>query len=98
MPEPGPKHINRATEMAWSGFPTFLKQPVCLTPEDLRAGAIDIAVCGAPWDGTATGRNGTHLGPRAIRECDYLGGYSGRHHLDVRVSPFEHLKVADYGD
>jgi agmatinase len=84
--------------MAWSGISTFMKTPVCLTPEDLRAGGIDLAVGGAPWEGTATGRTGTHLGPRAIRECDYLGGYSGRHHLDVRVSPFEVLKVADYGD
>lgn len=92
----GPISINRSTEMAWSGFPTFLKQPVCITPEDLRAGGIDIAVCGAPWDGTATGRNGTHLGPRAIREADYLGTTFGN--LDVRVNPLDHLKVADYGD
>jgi len=95
---PGPIVVNRPTEMAWSGISTFMKLPVCLTPEDLRAGEIDIAIGGAPWEGTATGRTGTHLGPRAIRECDYLGGYAGRHHLDVRVSPFEHLKVADYGD
>jgi agmatinase len=95
---PGPIVVNRPTEMAWSGISTFMKLPVCLTPEDLRAGAIDIAIGGAPWEGTATGRTGTHLGPRAIRECDYLGGYSGRHHLDVRISPFETLKVADYGD
>jgi agmatinase len=95
---PGPISVNRETEMGWSGFNTFMKLPVCLTSEDLSVGGIDIAVGGAPWDGTATGRNGTHLGPRAIRECDYLGGATGRHHLDVRVSPFEHLKVADYGD
>jgi len=96
--EPGPIVVNRENEMAWSGISTFMKLPVCLTPEDLRAGEIDIAIGGAPWEGTATGRTGTHLGPRAIRECDYLGGATGRHHLDVRVSPFEHLKVADYGD
>lgn len=95
---PGPIVVNRDVEMAWSGFNTFMKVPVCLTPEDLRAGEIEIAVGGAPWEGTATGRTGTHLGPRAIRECDYLGTYVDRHHLDVRVSPFEHLKVADYGD
>lgn len=95
---PGPIVVNRPTEMAWSGIQTFMKLPLCLTPEDLRVGEIDIAVGGAPWEGTATGRTGTQLGPRAIRECDYLGGYQGRHHLDVRVSPFEHLKVADYGD
>jgi agmatinase len=96
--QPGPMVVNRATEMAWSGFNSFMKVPVCLTPEDLRAGEIDIAIGGAPWEGTAVGRTGTHLGPRAIRDCDYLGTYADRHHLDVRVSPFEHLRVADYGD
>jgi agmatinase len=95
---PGPVVVNRADEMAWSGIPTFMKLPVCLTPEDLRAGGIDVAVGGAPWEGTATGRTGTHLGPRAVRECEYLGGASGIHHLETGVSPFEVLRVADYGD
>jgi agmatinase len=95
---PGPVVVNRPDEMAWSGIATFLKLPVCLTPEDLRAGGIDVAVGGAPWEGTATGRTGTHLGPRAVRECEYLGGASGIHHLETRISPFEVLRVADYGD
>lgn len=95
---PGPVSVNRPYEMGFSGIGTFMKTPMCMTPEDLRVGEIDIAIGGAPWEGTATGRTGTHLGPRAIRECDYLGGYADRHHLDVRVSPFDHLKVADYGD
>ena len=94
---PGPMVVNRSTEMGWSGISTFMKLPVCLTPEDLRAGEIDVAIGGAPWEGTATGWTGTHLGPRAIREADPIGG-GARHHLDVRVSPFEVLKVADYGD
>src|SRR6266700_1570760 len=83
--------------MAWSGIQTFMKLPVCRTPADLRAGGVDVAVCGVPWDGTATGRNGTHLRPRAISECDYLPSGT-RTHLDVRVDPLEHLVVADYGD
>lgn len=85
-------------EMAWSGIQTFLKLPVCLTPEDLRAGEVDVAVGGAPWDGTATGLTGTHLGPRAIRQGDYIS--SSRHltHLNVRLNPLEHLTVVDYGD
>ncbi|WP_198950863.1 agmatinase [Kineosporia sp. A_224] len=95
---PGPLVVNRPTEMGWSGISTFMKLPVCMTPEDLRAGEIDVAIGGAPWEGTASGWTGTHLGPRAIREADPIGGSIGRHHLDVRVSPFEVLKVADYGD
>ncbi len=98
--QPGPINLNRyALEFAWQGIPTFMKLPVCLTPADLRAGQIDVAVGGAPWDGTATTRSGTHLGPQAIRTCDHLTSPPYvRPHLHVRVDPFAHLKVCDYGD
>jgi agmatinase len=91
-------HVNRGTEMDWSGIQTFMKAPVCLTPADLRAGGIDIAVGGAPWDGTASGFTGTHLGPRAIRQGDYIAGARYISHLGVRVNPLDHLTLADYGD
>jgi agmatinase len=94
---PGPIDVNRPTDMSWSGIQTFAKAPLCLSPADLEAGKVDVAIGGAPWEGTATGRTGTHLGPRAIRQSDYLWRGS-RPHLDVRVDPFEHLVVADYGD
>jgi agmatinase len=97
---PGPIQVNRpAGERGLAGIQTFMKLPVCLTPEDLSAGQIDVAVCGVPWDGTVTGRSGTHLGPMAIRSVDYLGGYgSSLPHLGVRVDPLEHLRACDYGD
>lgn len=97
---PGPIAVNRYPfELAWSGIQTFLKLPLCLTPEDLRAGGVDVAIGGAPWDGTAFTRSGTHLGPKAIRSCDHLPAPPwSRPHLHVRVDPFEHLTVCDYGD
>jgi agmatinase len=97
---PGPVQVNRpGGERGLAGIQTFMKLPVCLTPEDLVAGEIDVAVCGVPWDGTVTGRSGTHLGPMAIRSVDYLGGYgSSLPHLGVRVDPLEHLRACDYGD
>ncbi len=96
---PGPLRVNRTEyEMAFSGIQTFLKLPVCLTPEDLRAGGVDVAVGGVPWDGTATGLTGTHLGPSAMRQGDYITDSARLSHLDVRVDPFEHLVVVDYGD
>jgi agmatinase len=96
---PGPVVVNRyGKEFAWSGIQTFLKLPVCLTPADLRAGHIDVAIGGAPWDGTATGLTGTHLGPRAIRQGDYVTEGRRMSHLDVRVDPLEYLRVCDYGD
>ena len=97
---PGPIDLTRyEIEPSWAGFQTFSKLPVCLTPEDLRAGEIDVAVCGAPWDGTAISRSGTHLGPQAIRSCDYHPvPPRARPHLHVGVDPFDHLKMCDYGD
>ncbi|HXA33453.1 MAG TPA: agmatinase family protein [Acidimicrobiales bacterium] len=97
---PGPIDLNRyPLEMAWQGIQTFMKLPVCLTPEDLRVGKIDAAVAGVPWDQTAMTRSGTHLGPKAIRACDHLPSPPwSRPHLHVRVDPFEHLNVCDYSD
>jgi agmatinase len=97
--KPGPIHVNRRGEGGFSGIQTFAKLPICLTPEDLRAGKMDVAVLGVPWDSTAGGRSGTNHGPLAIRQCDYVGGYGFPHqHLDVHVDPFEVLNVCDYGD
>lgn len=97
---PGPVSVNRYdTEPAWLGIQTFLKMPFCMTPEDLRAGGIDIAIGGIPWDGTQLTRSGTHLGPQAIRACDYHPSPPfERPHQHVRVDPLEHLNVCDYGD
>jgi len=97
--EPGPIHVNRRREGGFAGIQTFAKLPVCLTPEDLVAGEIDVAVCGVPWDSTAGGRSGTNHGPLAIRSCDYKGGYGRPHYsLDTHVDAFEVLNVCDYGD
>lgn len=97
--KPGPIHVNRKAEGGFAGIQTFAKLPVCLTPEDLVAGKMDAAICGVPWDSTASGRSGTNHGPLAIRACDYKGGY-GRPYfsLDAHVDVFEELNVCDYGD
>ena len=98
--EPGPKPVTRYTwEPSYVGIQTFLKLPLCLSPEDLRAGGIDIAVGGIPWDGTNTARSGTHLGPQAIRRSDNAWSPPlSRPSQTVRVDALEHLRVADYGD
>ncbi|SKC81274.1 agmatinase [Krasilnikoviella flava] len=96
---PGLLFANRKAEGGFAGIQTFGKLPVALTPDDLRAAGVDVAVLGVPWDSTATGRTGTNHGPLAIRACDYKGGY-GRPHfsLDTHVDAFEELVMADYGD
>ena len=48
--EPGPIEINRyvVNSGAFAGIPTFIYWPICLTPEDLKAGEVDVAVISAP--------------------------------------------------
>ncbi|MGW7578059.1 agmatinase [Streptomyces sp. NPDC054765] len=97
---PGPIPVARyAEEPAWAGIQTFKKSPYATTPEDLRAGGVDVAIGGIPWDGTAFGKTGTHMGPQAIRSADSLyTSAGGGGHLHVDVDPFEHLSICDYGD
>jgi agmatinase len=88
--------INRDDEPAYAGpGATFCKVPLVLDPKDL-AGA-DVAIVGAPFDETTTGRPGARFGPRAIRLAD-MGGAGTGHHLDLGVDPFDALTVVDYGD
>ena len=97
---PGPVQIARyGWEPSYVGIQTFLKLPLCTTPADLIAGQIEVAVGGIPWDSTTTSRTGAHLGPQAIRRCD--SAYSvplERPSQHTRIDPFEHLRMADYGD
>jgi agmatinase len=98
--EPGPIDLRRyELHPAYSGIATFLGLPLCLTPEDLKAGSVDVAVLGAPMD-CGVGQRGASLGPRAIRSAErYLPSPAAlMNHLHVRVQPFEVLRVVDYGD
>ncbi len=102
--EPGPIELNRyiANPVAPGGIPTFMRWPVCLTQEDLKAGEVDVAVIGAPLD-LSTGQRGTAFGPQALRTADrYLPGGPAAGgvltHTHVVVKPFEVLKCVDYGD
>lgn len=97
---PGPIDLNRwEVTPPYAGFSTFMRQPVCLTPEDLRAGEIEVAICGVPWDGTQSTRSGSHAGPAGIRAADYYPNpQQGALHQHVRVDPINELRIADYGD
>ena len=97
---PGPIQLNRQTiALAYTGLHTFMRTPYCMTPEDLTAGEIEVAICGVPWDGTQITRSGSHAGPLGIRLADYSPSpLQGALHQSVRVDPFKELRVADYGD
>jgi agmatinase len=97
--EPGPISLVRyEEETAYQGFQTFLKLPICLTPDDLRAGEVDVAIAGVPFEMVDT-RGGTAHGPRGLRNCEYLPTPPlERPHVGVGVDPLQELTMVDYGD
>jgi agmatinase len=72
--EPGPINVQKyELGMAWTGIPTFFRQPIALTPEDLRAGKVEVAIMGAYTD-MSGGMRGAQHGPAAFRNSEVYGG------------------------
>lgn len=98
--EPGPINVQKYDMgMAWFGIPTFFHQPVALTPEDLKAGKVEVAIMGAYTD-MGSGMRGAALGPNAFRNSEVYGGWGivGTPNMHVLVDPLKELTVVDYGD
>lgn len=90
--EAGPLELGRYIGGRGGGFATFAGAPIALTPEDLKAGKIDVAIVGAPLDMGSGYRNAID-GPKAMR---LTGGGAG---LDMyTLTNTSSLKIADYGD
>jgi arginase family enzyme len=98
--EPGPINIQRFPGGAgWMGIPTFFKLPIALTPEDLKAGDVDVAIIGAHTD-MGGGYRGAAWGPMAFRASPSTVGWGAfaMDHMLTLVNPFEELIMVDYGD
>lgn len=98
--EAGPININRYLRAGpKQGIPTFFNLPVALTPEDLVAGDVEVAIMGIGLD-TGTGFRGAAYGPRAVRTGTIYGGIgmSNLPHMHTMVSAFDDLTIVDYGD
>ena len=101
--EPGPIDVQRFPGgLDHQGIPTFFGLPIALTPEDLKAGDVDVAMIGAT-NNMGNGNRGAQWGPRAVRSRseagDYLGwGIASMPHMATMVNAFEDLSVVDYGD
>ena len=102
--EAGPIDIQRTTTgFQYQGIPTFFRSPVALTPEDLKAGNVDVAIMGASVD-LSTGMRGAAWGPQAIRTGDRVAGVWGElsHHMaHAHVGDIvfgRDLNIVDYGD
>lgn len=90
--EPGPFSVHRYM-FPESGIPTFAGAPVAVWPEDLTAGAVDVAIVGIPSD-MSSGRRNAEAGPNVMRSLDTIA------ELDIQtlVDPMKVLTVVDYGD
>ena len=80
-----PKRAPRYAEIS-----TFMRAPL-----DYELEAVDIALCGVPYDGGVSNRPGARHGPREIRNQSSL--MRPVHHV-FNFSPHELARVADVGD
>lgn len=92
--EPGPFSLNRYADGWFAAIPTFANAPVALTPQDLIAGKVDIAIVGAPLD-MGSGYRGAKGGPLALRK---LGYSAAGNDMNTMVDPSAELNIVDYGD
>lgn len=90
--EPGPFMLSRYLR-GRSSIPTFAGAPVAITPEDLVAGDVDVAIVGIPQN-LGSGWRDARNGPRAMRAMHGLGDRDMYSMLD----PHAELNIVDYGD
>ena len=98
--EPGLINIQRFHGGAgWQGIPSFFKLPLALTPEDLAAGDVDVAIMGAHTD-MGGGYRGAAWGPNALRASPSTVGWGAfaMDHMLTLVNPFKEMTIVDYGD
>jgi guanidinobutyrase len=82
--DPGPIDANGAL--------TFFGLPLAVTPEDLKAGKVEVAIFGAPID-MGVGFRGAGEGPRAFRASRGGGGS-----MEAMINWRRELKAVDYGN
>src|SRR5260221_12844667 len=88
--QPHPKPVDALVYPRFSGIPTFMR-----LPHIPRAGELDIALIGVPFDGGTTYRPGTRFGPRNIRvQSAMIRPWNPV----LKMDPFAKWRVADFGD
>jgi agmatinase len=90
LSEPHPKPIDALDYPRFAGISTFMRLPYI--PDASR---LDVALIGVPYDGGTTYRSGPRFGPRHVREQSAI---IRPYNPVLDVSPFERMRVADYGD
>jgi len=90
LAEPFPQPVNALEIPRFAGVPTFMRLPHI--PDAKR---LDVALIGIPFDGGTSYRPGPRFGPRHVRQQSAI---IRPYHPVLDVSPFDLLRVADYGD
>jgi agmatinase len=90
LAEPLPKPVNALENPRFAGVSTFMRLPHI--PDAKR---LDVALIGVPFDGGTSYRPGPRFGPRHVRQQSAI---IRPYHPVLDVSPFDLLRVADYGD
>jgi agmatinase len=90
LAEPRPAPTDALAFPRFAGVSTFMRLPAI--PDPTR---LDVALIGVPFDGGTSYRTGARFGPRHIRQQSAL---IRPYHPVLDVSPFDVLRVGDYGD
>lgn len=91
--EPGPIPLGRYNGRG--GPPTFGGFPLALTPEDLVAGEVDVAIVGAPLN---MGSGWRDSGGQSTAMLRLFGRPMGSEDQYVQVDASKVLNIVDYGD
>ena len=98
--EAGPINVQRySAGVAHTGIPTFFKLPIALTPEDLIAGKVDVAIVGNAV-ASGGGRPGAAMAANFVRMGEPLSAWGAVDQTipEIMVNPFSELTIVDYGD
>lgn len=88
--KPHPQPTDALVYPRFSGLSTFMR-----LPHIPRAGDLDLALIGVPFDGGTTYRPGPRFGPRHVREQSSI---IRPWNPVLDCNPFEKWRIADYGD
>ncbi len=91
--EPGPFSLSRYLRPTSAAIPTFAGAPVAVTPEDLIAGDVEVAIMGIPLNLSSGWRDSSN-GPRAMRAVHGMG----ERDMYSLLNPADELNIVDYGD
>ncbi len=95
--EAGPINMQRYSVVSGiNGFPTYMGLPVAFTPDDLKAGEVDVAIVGLPsWFQPTGGTQWAANHMRLIRSYDHA---EVGHDMHLNINYFDELNVVDYGN